>query len=388
MINMDSFSKEDLSALVERTGPSLVSLYMPTERTGRQVQQNRIRFKNLINHATTRLQSELTEGNPIWNQIEKLRTWEDDDDWWQHQSDGLAIFLDGKEIRRWRIPENVPTICFCSDKFHVRPLCRLQQNDGRFYLLAVSQNELRMFLGTKSSVNEVPDADLPENLRSALNIDEYQKSLQAHSTSRGGDAMFHGHGGSDPDVKKQDEIKQFFHHINDSLNAFFGTERVPLVFAGVEYLFPIFQDTCDYNALVDEPVRGNPDDLSGEQLHEKAWPLVEKLFDAHRQELLEQFGTAVSQQSGSDDLDVVLPAAEQGQVKTLLTVEDEQRWTSKSSESSDAFTNRVSTGEDKINSAVVATLRNGGDVYSVKKNQLDKPIAAIFRFQMSSNQTK
>src|SRR5690606_33964324 len=160
-------------------------------------------------------------------------------------------------------------------------------------------------------------------------------------------------GGSAPDIKKRDEIKQYFHTINDTLNSFFGAERVPLVFAGVEYLFPIFRDMCDYNALVKEPVRGNPDDLSGDQLHEKAWPLVETMFDAQREKLLEQYGTAVSRNLGSDSIDVVLPAARQGQVATLLTARGEHLWEGDSQYNDDQ-------GKDLINAAVVSTLRNGG----------------------------
>ncbi len=372
---MDKFTKEDLANLAESSGDCLVSLYMPTEHAGREVQQNRIRFKNLLQEVTGKLKTHLAEGDPIWDQIKTLNKLEEDDDWWQHQSDGLAIFFHGGEIQRWRIPDEFPSICVCSDKFHVRPLCRYLQNDGRFYLLAVSQNDVRLFLGTKSSITEVPDADLPDDLRSALNIDEYVSSLQHHSTARsGGDAMFHGHGGSDPDVKKQDEIKQYFHHISDALNSYFGVERVPMVFAGVEYLFPIFQETCGYNALVEEPVRGNPEDLSGAELHEKAWPLVEKLFDAQREDLLEQYGVAVSRQLGSDDIEVILSAAQQGQVATLLTACGEHLW--KGSE--------VQQGtEDLVNAAVVATLRHGGAVYSVREAQLEKPLAAIFRYSVS-----
>lgn len=371
---MDKFTRDDLTQLADQSGDCLCSLYMPTERSGSKVQKNRIHFRNVIDQAEAALENASGTVEAVQKQIEELRNLESDDAWWQHQSEGLAIFLDGNTVKRWRLPHSFEPRCVCSDKFHVRPLCRLLQNDGRFYLLAASLNKLRLFLGTKWSISEVEDADLPDDLRSALNIDEYVSSLQHHSTAPdGGAAMFHGHGGSDPDVKKQDEIKQYFHHIDSALKSFLGGERVPLVFAGVQYLFPIFQETCGYDGLIDDSVTGNPDDLSGQELHEKAWPVVEKQFETQRGGILERFGTALSQQLGSDDLDTILAAAQQGQIETLLTVEGEGSWTEGDG-----------SREDRVNSAVVDTLRHKGDVYTVQPDQLDQPAAAILRYPISA----
>lgn len=379
---MDRLTTENLATLANTSGERLLSLFMPTERAGREVQQNRIRFKNLVDDARKALEGKSAEA--LSSQLEELEKLEEDDPFWQHQSDGLCFFLDGKQVQKWRVPADFKLLAVCSDRYHIRPLCRYLQDDGRFYILAVSQNNVRLFLGTKDSIAEVEEAALPSDLRSALNIDEYVSSLQHHSTARdGGEAMFHGHGGSDPDVEKRDEIKQYFHHIDASLSAFFGVERTPLVFAGVEYLFPIFRETCSYKRLIDEPVKGNPDDLSGKDLHEKAWPLVESLFDKQRSELLEQYGTAQANKLGSDDIQVVLPAAKQGQVQTLITAEGEHLWMG----SDEGDLPQEGAAEDLINAAVVATLTNGGEVISASQEQLgEKPLAGIMRFPLNASQ--
>ncbi|MEQ8836202.1 MAG: hypothetical protein RID07_05300 [Lacipirellulaceae bacterium] len=379
---MDRLTTENLTSLANASGEPLLSLYMPTERAGREVQQNRIRFKNLIDDARKTLEGKSAEA--LGNQLDELAKQEEDDPFWQQHSDGLCFFLDGKQVQRWRLPADFQLLAVCSDRYHIRPLCRYLQDDGRFYILAVSQNDVRLFLGTKDSIAELEEADLPSDLRSALNIDEYVSSLQHHSTaSDGGEAMFHGHGGSDPDVQKQDEIKQYFHHIDAALSSFFGTERTPLVFAGVEYLFPLFRETCSYNRLIEEPVKGNPDDLTGEELHEKAWPLVGKLFDKQRGEILEQYGTAQANQLGSDDIQIVLPAAKQGQVQTLITAEGEHLWMG----SDEGKLPQEGAAEDLVNAAVVATLTNGGEVLSAHKEQLgEKPLAAIMRFPLNASQ--
>jgi hypothetical protein len=42
-----------------------------------------------------------------------------------------------------------------SERFHVKPLLPLLSGDGRFYVLALSQNEIRLLQGTRYSVEQV-----------------------------------------------------------------------------------------------------------------------------------------------------------------------------------------------------------------------------------------
>ncbi|TWT60134.1 baeRF7 domain-containing protein [Rubinisphaera italica] len=374
---MDNFTKNDLIDLAEQEGHALISLYIPTERAGREVLQNRIRFKNILGEVEGKIQDAGSAGEKFNKQLKELHTWEKDDDWWQHQSDGLAVFLDGVNIHRWRIPVSVPSICTCEEFFTLRPLCELLQDDGQYYLLGVSQNQVRLFQGTKTSIVELHPEALPENLRSALNIDEYVSSLQQHSTSANGTAaMFHGHGGSDLDVKKQDEILQYFRHINRALSSYLGNERRPLVFAGVDYLFPIFKEACEYNTLLEDAVIGNPDHLDADQLHSKSWPIVEPFFATKRNSALERFQAAGPEGQGIDDLDSIVQAADQGQVETLLV--------------KDSHANRVpNRGEQKMmNLAIVKTLRAGGSVFTVPAEKLTRPAAAILRYSIMEGSSK
>lgn len=374
---MDKFTNNDLTELAEQEGHALLSVYIPTERAGREVLQNRIRFKNILSEVEEKIKEAGSAGEKFNKQLKELHAWENDDDWWQHQSDGLAVFLDGEKNQRWRIPVSVPSICTCEEFYTLKPLCDLLQDDGQYYLLSVSQNDVRLFQGTKTSIVELHPDELPKDLRSALNIDEYVSSLQQHSTSASGTAaMFHGHGGSDLDVKKQDEILQYFRHINRALSSYLGSERRPLIFAGVDYLFPIFKEACDYNTLLEEPVSGNPDRLDADQLHKKSWPVVEPHFAVQRNTALERFHAAGPEGQGIDDLDSIVQAAEQGQVETLLV--------------KDSHANRVPNRDERkmMNLAIVKTLRAGGSVLTVPAEKLTRPAAAILRYSIMEGSSK
>jgi len=60
-----------------------------------------------------------------------------------------------------------------------------------------------------------------------------------------------------------------------------GIKKAPLVLAGVEYLFPIYQEANTYPDLVEEGITGNPENLKPEELHDLVgqWNLC---FSSHK----------------------------------------------------------------------------------------------------------
>ncbi len=52
---MDRLKKSDLRTLLKHEPLPRLSIYMPTHRAGSEIQQDRIRFKNLLGQAEDRL---------------------------------------------------------------------------------------------------------------------------------------------------------------------------------------------------------------------------------------------------------------------------------------------------------------------------------------------
>ena len=384
---MDRFTREDLKELAEALVEPAVSVYMPTFRSGREVRQNAIRCKNLVKQAFVQLSERGMEDEEVRHLLAEASSLEANDDWWQHQSDGLAMFLAPERFDCYRVPLGFEELVTVGKRFHVRPMVRLLQGDGRFYVLAVSQNRVRLFEGTRFSVSELEPNGLPSDLRSAMNIDEYTSSLQQHSTGgpdAAGSMLFHGHGGSDMDVKKKDEILPFFRRINTALSAYFDNDPVPLVFAGVDYLFPVFQQACDHKGLVETAVTGNPDDLAAEKIHEQAWAVVEPIFQKSRESAWNRFHDLAESESATDDIGEIIQAAIVGQIDTLLFADGVEQWGVVDEQSGAVVSVSPSSedAEELINYAAVHTLINGGAVYALPPNRFanDKAAGAVLRY--------
>ena len=242
---MDILARDELRTLTKEPEGLCVSIYMSTHRTGFEIQQDPIRLKNLLGEVEEHLVAgdlRTPEAQELLGPAEKLLQ---DGLFWQRQSDGLAIFLSPEQFRYYRLPFGFEDLVVVSDRFHAKPLLSLFSGDGRFYLLALSQNEVRLLQCTRYSVSEVDLEGTPKSLAEALRYNDPEKRLQFHTSTLtpGGKgerpAIFHGHGMASADDPK-DYILRYFRQVDAGLRDLLRDEQAPLILAGVDYLLPIY----------------------------------------------------------------------------------------------------------------------------------------------------
>jgi hypothetical protein len=391
---METLTRRDLDALLAAEHPHCVSLYMPTHRTGGpELREDATRFSNLIRATGETLREKGVKGLKLQAIIQSLEDLKHDSVFWQNQADGLAIFFEGEERRLYRLPLRFKERCVVGPRFDIKPLLPLFQGDGRFYILAVSQNSVRLLEGTRYSVNELKDERLPKNMKEALNIDEFMQSLQFNSM-RGADggqaggrgqAVFHGQGGSNMDVKKSDELLPYFRRIDQALQELFGVEHNPLVFAGVDYLFPLFKEACRYDNLIDEPVTGAIDRMRPEELHKQAWPLVRDRFEQRREQELARLYAEADPKPCTTDLAEIIAGARFGRVETLFLAEDREllghfQFDGETGEIRHAD-REAGDGEDLLNYAAIEAMKTGATVFTVPAERLPNQRLAAARLR-------
>jgi hypothetical protein len=179
-------SRAELKKLIEEPEGLCVSIFLHTHRAGAQTQQDPIRLKNLLREAEGRLLAKGLRASEADELLTPARELLDDSVFWQHQSDGLAIFLSPGVFRYYRLPLNFEDLVVVADLYHLKPLLPLLTGDGQFYVLALSQNEVKLLQGTRHSVSEVELEDAPESLADTLRYDDQEKQLQSHTGTAGG----------------------------------------------------------------------------------------------------------------------------------------------------------------------------------------------------------
>ena len=421
---IDPVTPETVKELLDAPAGPCVTLTMPTHRAGAEgLREDGIRFRNLASRAEEMLKEEGVSGIRLQTALEPLKTLGSNELFWQHQAEGLAIFLapppedDAKAaptFRTFRLPQKLEEHAVLADRFEVLPLIPSAQGEGRFFVLAVSQNHVRLLEGTRYDVIERHPESLPENLRDALNIDEYQGYLGLRSEKSsgvggdvGGRAIYHGHGGANQSTVKQQELTEYFRRIGHGLEEFFrdptppqhsseplppGTFKPPVVFAGVDFLFPMLKEAWDYPHLLAEPLTGNHDAVPAAELHAKAWPLAEEFFRQpfarEKTRFLEEKDSSVT----STALGEILEAARIGRVENLFLAEGARATGTLADQpglptdgGAHAPGQREGKEIDLLSVAAGETLRNSGRVFVVPRDEVPGggTLAATFRYPLT-----
>jgi hypothetical protein len=360
---------------------------MPAYRAGTDTLQNPIRFKNQLSRAEERLSEMGLRAAEITSLLQPLRELVDNYDFWQRQSDGLAVFRSADCVRYFRLPIDVPELVVVTDRFHIKPLLGFLTADGHFFVLALSQNAVRLLECTRYKADEVKlPATMPTSLSDSLKFDDIEKQLQLHSVGQGGEggrtAVFHGHGTGSEEEKAR--LTPYFRQIDHGLREILRDERAPLVLAGVEYFFPIYKSVNSYAHLISRGIPGNPDTLKPQALHEKALRIVEPTFQEHLSGVSAQYQQARLSGRASRDVKPVVLAAYQGRIESLIVGVGVQRW-GRFDEQTGAVEERAKAipGDvDLLDLAAIQTILRGGAVYAVEPGEVPEnaPLAAVFRF--------
>ncbi len=297
----------------------------------------------------------------------------------------MAAFASQDTFRSYRLPFTFSELVVVTDRFHVKPLLPLLSGDGRFYILALSQKQVRLLQGSRHSVSEVNLQNVPTSLADALSGEERERQLQFHTTARGGSAIFHGHGSAGDESEHKKDLLRYFKQIDRGLQDLVCAERIPLVLAGVDYLLPIYREANTCAQLVDEGIVGNPDGLLAQELHDRAWAILEPHFARAQERAATKYRELVGTGKASADSRKIVPAAYEGRVDSLFVAVGVQQWGAFEAGAREVVLHedRQPGDQDLLDLAAVQTLMHAGDVYAVGPDQVpdaQSPAAAVFRY--------
>jgi hypothetical protein len=382
----DLLREEDVNELLGfRDGPC-VSVFLPTHRTSPESEQDPIRLKNLLNEAERRLVAVGLRTPEAGQILDPGRRLLDLGGFWSYQSDGLALFLAPGRFRLFRLPLELPELVVVAGRFHLKPLLALLSTDRLFYVLALSQNEVRLLEGTRQHVDTVELQDVPTGIRGSLKYDDLEKERTFHvagAGGRGAPVVFHGHGiGGEVD---KGLLERYLREVDAGLWEVLRGRRAPLVVAGVGYERGMFRKITRYPNVLDEGVEGNPEGLRPEALHERAWAIVEPVFARAREEATGRYQEAAGRGAhAAADVETIARAALQGRVEILFVPVGEQRWGTIDPQTLSVVV-RPEPGpgdEDLLDRAAVQTLITSGTVFAVQPEEVPGPgpAAALLRY--------
>jgi hypothetical protein len=317
--------------------------------------------------------------------LKEPRSLLEDNTFWQHQSDGLAVFFAEDVFHLFRLPIQFTEKVVVTDRFHVKPLLPILTSDGIFHILAISQNQLRLLEGTRHTVDEIELDDTPETLSDSLPAGRRKQKLQFHTgTPSGGgsrSAKSHGH---DTGGDTKERLQKWFRMIDKAVVGLLADTRSPLVLAGVDSLFPLYKEVNTYPHLVDKGIPGNPDEMKPEDLHPEAWAIVAPIFKKGREAGLEQYRQLAGTGKTTIDVAEAVLAAHHGRVELLFVALGVQVWGRFDPVNEKVYLRETPQpgDEDLLDFIAIQTLIKGGAVFAVSPEEVPDQarVAAVLRY--------
>ncbi|HET9882753.1 MAG TPA: hypothetical protein VFS81_13450 [Candidatus Binatia bacterium] len=382
---MHSLINDYQAELLGAHEPPCLSLYQPTHRAYPENQQDPTRFKNLLKSLEQSLRRKYTtrEIKPLLQPFQDLS---ENQEFWNHTQDGLAVLGAPGLFRVYRLQRVVPELSVVADSFHIKPLIRILQSSDRYQVLGLNRREVKLFEGNRDALDEIePAPGVPRTNTDALGdeLTEPHLTVASYGTGAAGPAMRHGHGA------KRDEVdldaERFFRAVDRAvLEHHSRPSGLPLILAALPEHHSLFRQVSQNSFLVAEAVDIHPDAISGEALRERTWRVLEPQYLARLATLVDEFGKKKSNGLGSDDAALIAEAAAAGRVATVL-IEDERHVPGRI----DQVSGRVEFGElahpevdDLLDDIGELVLKKGGQVVVVPAERMpvNTGVAAIYRF--------
>jgi hypothetical protein len=366
--DVDLLTIADVRALATDPSEPRVSIYLPTHRRGPDVRQNPLLLRNLIDRAAAGLRSQDVDAGTIDSVLAPARELLDDGTFWQHQADGLAVFASPAMHCHFRSARSFHESATAGLTYHVAPLTPLLSGDGLFNILALSQNSVRLFEASRSTLRELDTGSIPTSIDEALEHEERERQLQFRSAG-GGDAQFHGHGAGDEYEKAT--VERYLRAIDHGLREILMGNGRPLVLACVGYYVPIFRSVSHHPEIVETAVEGNPEHVLPADIHAAAWELVAPRFAASGAKAWERYFHSVGTGKAVEALDEVAARALEGRVDTLFV----------NAELLDTDLARGPHGSyhdgEMLDRAILGTVAASGHVVAVPTGSLDDNTVAV-----------
>lgn len=299
----------------------------------------------------------------------------------------LAIFRSEEELRQYWLPEKLEETVIAADNFFIRPFLKRLEGELTFYILALSQKDVRLLRCTEHSSEELEVGDrIPRSLSKFL--DQAKPDHTSENRSSAGPSVGAMKGvmsSTSTDKEDKDEyLLHFFQAVNKGVvESLKGQEKTPLVACAVEYELAVYQKVNTWPNTCPDGVHGAPNGLKGGEMHSRALQCLEKMYQAEVEQLVAQHDKQGGEFAAAG-VNQLVKAAYDGRVMHLFVAENAQAMGNFDEASDRARTHQVARpgDEDLINAAALQTIVHAGRVHTMPQQRVpgNRPMAAILRY--------
>lgn len=371
MLHIDLPTRSEILKLAAaRCAPS-VTIYVSTTPATQAAQADRTALKNLAKEALRQLEAAATTTRTLGPIAAAVAEIEDDDEFWAHQANSLAIFLTPDSVRTYRLPSKLENQVHVSDRFHLKPILRAVTFPHDGYVLAIGMGAVRLIeISADLPPHPVKVAGLPKDMADAI-------GRRSHTSRKA--QMSSGEVTSENAL-----LTRYARAVDEALRPVLSGQERPLIIAAAEPMASIFRSVSTYPHTVGESLGGSADHTADHVLASQARSVLDHLYAADIAALGELYAVRENQGRATADVAQAARAATFGAIDTIIvdmdavvpgTVDDEDG-TVTFADAPSAHTYGV------VDEIVTRALKSGARVIAARKDDVPGKgvLAALLRY--------
>jgi hypothetical protein len=385
------FTRTDFDRLLAYEGQPAVTLLLPTHKSGRDLRQDPIRCRKLVDMAAARLVETGMRRADVERFLKQARALASDEAFWLEHADGHAIFIGRDVFESYKLPFAVPEECLVGRRFHFRHLLPFFEGDRSFHVLALSSRRARLFEAGRYRMMGRGDVKFPKGVAEIVGETDYENTRDAgpairpRPTATGG-SMRSDTFGEDAEALRKTELIEYLSRVADALLPSEKVPARPIVLVAITEIQGQFRALKRLPTLLDRGVRENPEVLNEGEMHRRAYGVIAPTFFEERARDREHFDALFGDGNSRASITPkeIVGGAGFGRIEALFAAEEIHMWGAVD-ESSGEMTEHdepQSGDEELLDFAANKTIRNGGRVYVLPAADAPfaMPLAAIFRY--------
>lgn len=371
MLYIDLPTRPEFVALNQVRDVACVSIYLPTTPLTQHADAGRIELGNLGRQARTQLEEAGCSKQHVAALMAHFDDLAEDEEFWRFQANSLAVLATPSTLRTFRLANTLTPMVQVADRFHLKPLLRALTFPHSAYILALSENAVRLV--------EIH----PELPPTTLKVDK----MPQNAASATGKADL-----NDPSQKgriqglegKNVRLAQYARKVDAALRSMLAGREIPLILAATGRIAEVFRSVNSYPGLLAQGIEDSPEYLSDADLAEAARPLLDATYQTQITALKSLYETRMGEGRATSDLSDAARAATFGAVDVLMVdidaVEpgtvDEETGAIHPAEKESASTYGM------VDEIAGRALTSGARVLGVRQQDLPAPgsLAAILRY--------
>jgi hypothetical protein len=305
MLHIDLPTRSEILKLAETRGAPCVTIYVSTTPLTEAAQADRTSLKNLLKESLHQLEAVDTPKRSLWPIEAAVAEIEEDDEFWAHQANSLAIFLTPDSVRTYRLPSRLHNQVHVSDRFHLKPILRAVTFPHDAYVLAIGMGAVRLIeISADLPPHPVKVADLPRDMADAI-------GRRSHTARK---AQLRGA----EETSEHALLTRYARAVDDALRPVLSGHERPLIIAAAEPMASIFRSVSTYPHTIGEYLGGSADHTADHILATEARGVLDRIYAADIAALAELYATRENQGRATTDVAQAARAATFGAIDTLI----------------------------------------------------------------------